>query len=117
MRIDDIYSPSDEPSAFAFVVVFDNPCNASHVDVFVPDASSQVQSVGGRISVLITVLASSTEELQSMVQNAVLSCDGREYYGRDLCPVLTAGIIEVPSGFHGCKYHALHTTYPDFFRA
>lgn len=117
MRIDDIYSPDGEPSAFAFVVHYDNPNNATDVRVFVPSASSQVQCVGGRISILVAALASDTEELQSMVQNAVVTCDNIDYMGSELCPVLLSGLVEVPPGFHGCRYHALHTTYPDFFTA
>ncbi|WP_135076737.1 hypothetical protein [Terasakiella sp. SH-1] len=115
MRIDDIYVPEDEPSAFAFTVTFENPCNATAVNIFVPGASSQVKSVNGKITVLIAALSETTEELQSMIRNAVLSCNGIDYVGAELRPTLSGGLIEVPPGFHGCRYHALHQVYPDFF--
>ncbi|WP_028879445.1 hypothetical protein [Terasakiella pusilla] len=115
MRINDIYEPTDEPSAFAFTVHFHNPFDSTAVDVFVPSASSQVQCISDKITVLVAALAKTTEELQSMIQNAVLICDGLEFKGSELSPTLSAGVIEVPTGFNGCQYHALHTTYPDFF--
>lgn len=117
MRINDIYSPEGEASAFAFTISFHNPFNATAVDVCVPDASCQVRSVAGRISVLIATLATDTDELQALVRNAVLICDGIQYKGHELNPVLSGGLVEVPSGFNGCRYHALHQTYPDFFMA
>lgn len=115
MRINDIYEPLDEPSAFAFTVRFNNPCGASSVDVFIPSASCQMQSVGDYIIVLVTALAMEMEELQSMIQNAVVSCDDSDYTGKELNPVLTSGLVEVPSSLNGSRFHALHNYYPDFF--